>query len=604
MQATNGCYTLQNGDETSASSTVEKAVSSATTTAAAVVNKNIVASRTEQDIIRLIGQHLRGLGLNRTAEQLIQESGCGLDHPAAAKFQAHVLDGDWAKAEADLSELKALLESPQAYVEMLFLVLEQKYLEYLEEGRLLDALQCLRHGLSPLRHNVERVHELSSYMMCGSAEELRSLSKWDGKTLTSRQKLMEKLQSVCAGFLPANVMLPPRRLRALLGQAVELQRDRCTYHNEPTQLRGDPSFILDDNCSLLTDHVCSREQFPCRTIQILNDHCDEVWYCRFSHSGELLATGSKDSTVKIWEVNPATLTLSLKRTLEGHPYGASYAAWSPDDSMLLVCGPEDGADVWLWNVQTGELRVKVTNQPEDSITSCAWHRDGKKFVSGGIRGQFYQCDLDGNVLDSWEGVRVQGLHCRKDGRTVLAADSHHRIRGYVFDDLTDFNVVQEEHPIISFTVDDTGRLALLNLSTQGVHMWDLDDKVLVRKFQGVTQGYYTIRSCFGGVNQTFVASGSEDNKVYIYHVKWEKPIAVLQGHSRSVNCVSWNPACPSMLVSVSDDCTIRVWGPAAAVPTNVPNASPSSQSGEMGEGSPYSNGSSNGVCDGDGNSVV
>ena len=44
---------------------------------------------------------------------------------------------------------------------------------------------------------------------------------------------------------------------------------------------------------------------------------------------------------------------------------------------------------------------------------------------------------------------------------------------------------------------------------QGVHLWDLKDGMLVRKFQGVTQGYYTIHSCFGGLNQDFLASGSE-----------------------------------------------------------------------------------------------
>ena len=56
-----------------------------------------------------------------------------------------------------------------------------------------------------------------------------------------------------------------------------------------------------------------------------------------------------------------------------------------------------------------------------------------------------------------------------------------------------------------------------------------------------------------------MASGSEDNKVYrgaeyiayplmqyyyqvyIYHVKRDEPIAVLSGHSRTVNSVSWNP---------------------------------------------------------------
>ncbi len=52
-----------------------------------------------------------------------------------------------------------------------------------------------------------------------------------------------------------------------------------------------------------------------------------------------------------------------------------------------------------------------------------------------------------------------------------------------------------------------------------------------------------------------------DNNVYVWHIKGEMPIAVLQGHTRTVNCVSWNPVLPNMLVSVSDDCTIRIWGP-------------------------------------------
>ncbi len=77
---------------------------------------------------------------------------------------------------------------------------------------------------------------------------------------------------------------------------------------------------------------------------------------------------------------------------------------------------------------------------------------------------------------------------------------------------------------MSFTCDESGRLALINVASQGVHLWDLEDKILLRKFQGVTQGYYTIHSCFGGVNQVFVASGSEGNQsliksIFIYILK-------------------------------------------------------------------------------------
>ena len=36
---------------------------------------------------------------------------------------------------------------------------------------------------------------------------------------------------------------------------------------------------------------------------------------------------------------------------------------------------------------------------------------------------------------------------------------------------------------------------------------------------------------------------------------------MLSGHSRTVNCVTWNPVYPRVLVSASDDGTVRVWGP-------------------------------------------
>lgn len=59
--------------------------------------------------------------------------------------------------------------------------------------------------------------------------------------------------AVCAptAYLPPSVMLPPRRLQTLLKQALELQRERCLYHN--TKLDSGL-----DSVSLLLDHTCNR----------------------------------------------------------------------------------------------------------------------------------------------------------------------------------------------------------------------------------------------------------------------------------------------------------------------------------------------------------
>jgi len=76
----------------------------------------------------------------------------------------------------------------------------------------------------------------------------------------------------------------------------------------------------------------------------------------------------------------------------------------------------------------------------------------------------------------------------------------------------------------------------------------------------VTQGHYTIHSSYGGTNDSFIVSGSEDHHVYVWHHTRENPVIVLKGHSRAVNSVSWNPVCHNMLASASDDGTVRVWG--------------------------------------------
>lgn len=46
----------------------------------------------------------------------MSESGCRLDHPTAAKFRQHVMDGDWSKADHDLQELRVLIGSSSSLI--------------------------------------------------------------------------------------------------------------------------------------------------------------------------------------------------------------------------------------------------------------------------------------------------------------------------------------------------------------------------------------------------------------------------------------------------------------------------------------------------------
>lgn len=511
----------------------------------------------QKDILRLIGQHLRTLGLNKTTECLINESGCMLEHPTATNFCNLIMNGQWQEAELALESLKPIIGDSNDITKMKFLILEQKYLECLEDSQIMDALKCLRDELAPLKFNTERLHELSSFLMCSDQSNLKALSKWAGKNETSRKNLMDKLQT----FLPPNIMLPPHRLETLLNQAIEYQCEQCPYHNYKEKFQI-------DNWSFLRDHVCSKDDFPSVCLHVYNDdHCDEVWYCKFSNNGKRLATGSKDGVLIIWDVDPNTYKLTINKSYEEHTCGVSLAVWSPDDRYLIVCGTEECSELWIWDIENKTLKKRMNNNHDDSLITAAWLPDGQSFVCGGTKGHFYYCDIEGNIKETWEGVRVRCLQALPDGQ-VLCADTLKRIRSYNFKEITDSNLIQEDFQIVSFSLNKTGSLILASAASQGVHLWDVKDRMLVRRFQGSIQNTYMNYATFGGAEEIYIASGSEDNKVYIWNIKKEQPIAVLEGHTRNVTCVTWNPEIPGMIVSVSDDGTVRVWGPKNKIDVN------------------------------------
>jgi WD40 repeat protein len=82
----------------------------------------------------------------------------------------------------------------------------------------------------------------------------------------------------------------------------------------------------------------------------------------------------------------------------------------------------------------------------------------------------------------------------------------------------------------------------------------------VCKFTGQRQRQHVLCSCFSGAAGTFVASGSEDACVYVWHRDLGALLETLPGHGAgSVNVVAWNPANPRMFASCSDNRTVRVW---------------------------------------------
>ncbi|XP_047260584.1 WD repeat-containing protein WDS homolog isoform X2 [Capsicum annuum] len=172
-------------------------------------------------------------------------------------------------------------------------------------------------------------------------------------------------------------------------------------------------------------------------------------------------TRIQDQLVSQTEVVLDDGKLTQRHVLRSHQKPVSFVAWSPDDTMLLTCGNIEVLN--LWDVETGTCK-HTYGDAGFIISSCAWFPDSKRFVCGSSDPEkgIYMWDCEGNEIRSWKGMRMPKV--------------------------LDLAITADGEKLISKWLSPL-------------------------KFKGHRQHKYVIRSCFGGLDSTFIASGSEDSKV-------------------------------------------------------------------------------------------
>ncbi|KAJ5563053.1 hypothetical protein N7461_001814 [Penicillium sp. DV-2018c] len=509
-----------------------------------------------EEVTRILIQSLYELGYDESASLLSSESGYELETSGVAAFRSAVLGGNWPEAEAILmrsfqsslgsrpgeqksSPDQTLVLADEADMnEMLFYLRQQKYLELLEARDLSAALSVLRQELTPLNFDVNRLHALSSLLMC-PPENLHEQAGWDGTITSSREGLLEELSK----SISPSVMIPQHRLAHLLDHVKQTQINNCFYHNT-----ANPP-------SLYSDHMCDRDDFPLHVSLDLHHHSDEVWYCMFSHDGSKLVTAGKDHNVLIYN----TADFTVIHRLTEHEEGVAFASWSPDDSKLITCSQDHQARVW--STESGRCLLTI-NHHRQPVTAAAWAADGESFVTASLdaEAQLRHWSMRGQSLYAWKGgFRVQDCAISPDGRRLVAADTEAKLHVFNFQTYEEDYCLPLPSKPTSVAISKDSKHMLINLAEGEIQLVNMITTALVRQFKGQKQGLYVIRSTFGGAAENFVVSGSEDSKIYVWHKENGKLVETLEGHMKGcVNSISWNPVDPGMFASAGDDKAVRM----------------------------------------------
>ncbi|MFM6437739.1 MAG: WD40 repeat domain-containing protein, partial [Microcystis panniformis] len=110
----------------------------------------------------------------------------------------------------------------------------------------------------------------------------------------------------------------------------------------------------------------------------LEGHDDFVQSVNFSPDGKTLVSGSRDNTIKLWNVK----TGQEIRTLKGHDDFVQSVNFSPD-GKTLVSGSWDKT-IKLWDVETGKLwngstgqEIRTLKGHDSFVYSVNFSPDGK-----------------------------------------------------------------------------------------------------------------------------------------------------------------------------------------------------------------------------------
>jgi len=285
---------------------------------------------------------------------------------------------------------------------------------------------------------------------------------------------------------------------------------------------------------------------------VLRGHKGVIFRIAWSPDGKMIASPSRDMTIRIWDAETGELLEELK----SHTDSVFCVSWSPDSSMFASDSHDN--TIQIWDTKAWTLLRMLTGH-EDPVWSVSWSPDGSMLASG-------SGDKTVRIWDTktWNFLRtltghessVWSVSWSPDGSMLASGSSDKTVR--IWDTKT-WNLLRtltgHKRDVWSAAWSPDGNMLASGSMDKTVRIWDTKSGQQKNLLEGHTVDVLSVSFSADG---RFLASKGENVRLWRCDT-WEPVAQLPEPFSGYISGLAFHPGLPVLATLGENDKVIRIW---------------------------------------------
>ena len=276
-------------------------------------------------------------------------------------------------------------------------------------------------------------------------------------------------------------------------------------------------------------------------MDIFIGHTQVIYSVSISQDGKILASGSGDRTIKLWDL----ATGKEIQTFQHHESVISVRI-SPDAKTLISVGERT---IKKWDLDKKD-EIFTFQRNLESIIRVSVSPDSKTLAYSSVNSKTITLvDIEENSVSPDSKTLA---YSSVNSKTITLVD---------IEENKEIFMTGHDDAVNNVDISSDGKILVSSSFYNIVKLWDLETNTQIETLTIETltkDNFFTITSVNISFDRKTVATGRADGRITFWNVNTKKEIITIQGHQKEVSSVNFSPD-GKRLASGDTDGNIKLW---------------------------------------------